>query len=356
MKTLLSLACLLISLSGHAQYKIASTTVSGKKTIIKTKYDNGYLVLKNGTSYVGEIQLKVENQDTVEIKLVDDQKAKYKFDRAEVDYFGLGIKPDKKPAYIPNKAPMAQSSPKAIESTGKFPFQPETITEVTQLTTEGAVNAFNDGVVKTSKNELKNLQPGYALFNDGRKYVGKIAQFKRDFIYVDEKNNYKEFVLEGLDLNHIMQEVNGQKRAFTSLRQGVQAISASDPGMVFTEIFFFDQKYSYYQNPKSTHRKDGLTNLGNAAGTAASQKHVGGAVQMGEGEDEGAFFEEYFILNNDTKEQWIVYKKNDEEIMTNLLKGCDQFASLSKSELKALTSMKDLDTFTQYLNTNNCEE
>lgn len=311
-------------------------------------------MLKDSKSYLGEIQIKVINQDTVEIRVKDDSGTKYKLDRADMDYFGLGIKPDKKPT---NK-PAVQSSPipKAIQSTGKFPFQPETITEITILTTEGSINTFTDNVVKSSNNELKNLLPGYVLFNDGRKYVGKIAQFKRDFIYVDEKNNYKLFDLEGLDLNHIVQEIDGQKRAFTSMRQGVQAISASDPGMVFSEIFFFDQKYSYYQNPKSTHRKDGLTSLGNAAGTSLSEKHTGGFVEMGEGEDEGAFFEEFFILNNETKEQWVVYKKNDEEVMTNLLKGCDLFDLLGKSELKSLTSMKDLDTFTQYLNANNCEK
>lgn len=81
------------SLSIDAQYLVKSKSVSGKKTVIKTEYAPGYITDMMGQEREGEIQLKIVNSDTTEVRLKT-AAGKEKFERFDIQYFGLRLKED----------------------------------------------------------------------------------------------------------------------------------------------------------------------------------------------------------------------------------------------------------------------
>ncbi len=66
-------------LSAAAQYQIAGTSVSGKKTMTTTNWQKGCVTDMNGEKKTGVIKLKIINNDTSQISWKSgDEKLKFK--------------------------------------------------------------------------------------------------------------------------------------------------------------------------------------------------------------------------------------------------------------------------------------
>jgi len=145
---------LLIILSStlcQAQYQVLSKN-TGNKTTITTTWADGYVVKPSGERLEGQIQLKVVNNDTVEVRYRNSKKEKTEFQRAAIKSFGRMIDPN---AHL-------------------------------------------------SKNLRFNFQPGYVILSNGTKLEGKIRTsnavpngkqitFPDVIQYADAQNNLREF-------------------------------------------------------------------------------------------------------------------------------------------------------------------
>lgn len=89
MKKLTLAVMALLPLLLFGQYRVASKSGTPKKMFTLTKYDAGWVIMKDGTRKEGDLQIKVLNDtDTVEVRLKSDA-GKEKWKRAEVQSFGL---------------------------------------------------------------------------------------------------------------------------------------------------------------------------------------------------------------------------------------------------------------------------
>lgn len=126
---LLSCLCLLVPVSAHArQFHMHSRSGTGAKAALTTRWDDGFILLLDGTRKDGEIQIKVIGDvDTVEVRFRTNGKAddKVVYKHGELRGFGL----------------------------------------LEELASE----------LKVSKNPLQNLQPGYVVLIDGSRVEGKVA-------------------------------------------------------------------------------------------------------------------------------------------------------------------------------------
>src|SRR5215831_10634257 len=94
------LPIMLCSTIGYAQYQILSTNTGSKTTII-TIWADGYVVNTSGVRFEGQIQLKVVNNDTVEVRYRNSQKEKKEYPRTEIKSFGRMIDPNAHPSKNP---------------------------------------------------------------------------------------------------------------------------------------------------------------------------------------------------------------------------------------------------------------
>jgi hypothetical protein len=145
------LVIILCSTLCHAQYQILSKN-TGSKTTITTIWADGYVVNSSGIRFEGQIQLKVVNNDTVEVHYRNSKKEKVEYKRSEIKSFGRMIDPN---AHL-------------------------------------------------SKNPRSNFQPGYVMLSSGAKLEGKIrtnnavpngnqVSFPDVIEYADAQNNLREF-------------------------------------------------------------------------------------------------------------------------------------------------------------------
>jgi hypothetical protein len=135
----------------HAQYQILSKN-TGSKTTIVTTWTDGYVINSSGIRFEGQIQLKVVNNDTVEVRYRNSKKEKVEYKRSEIKSFGRMIDP----------------------------------------------------TAHLSKNPRFNFQQGYVTLRNGTKLEGKIrtnnaipngsqVSFPDVIQYADAQNNLKEF-------------------------------------------------------------------------------------------------------------------------------------------------------------------
>jgi hypothetical protein len=89
MKKIILLIVAFLPVIATAQYTVSSTTQTLKKTTILTRYIKGFVVMNAGNRKEGEIQLKVENGDTVEVRIKYPDKSKETYARNTLQSFGL---------------------------------------------------------------------------------------------------------------------------------------------------------------------------------------------------------------------------------------------------------------------------
>lgn len=323
------------------QYTVRSKTNSGKKEIITTNYIKGYVVDGNGKKFDGEIALKVVNTDTTEIRYKGSGKEKMKFDRMTVMDYG--------PARM-------------------------RISEVK-----------ND-----YKNPIQNFHPGYILLANGDKKEGKVASRKRSLAesdgtkvlgpigvkYAGDDNEIYEYKGNEFEVSYYVQNINGTEYHFVNAHG------------VYVPVYNPKGRFSYFRNTKPTHVRKGATNLtryavdeatkelaeeaakkvaqksieksmnngesiGNALGNATTSamntyNGIRGAVNT---EDMSITFREYYVVDNQTGKNEIVYKKNVEEVLSKLLEGCN----VSGDAIKGAAKMTELESAMVFLEENACD-
>jgi hypothetical protein len=395
MKKLLLLSLVFsCSLMLNAQYQIMSNMAMGKKTIIKTRFAQGYVIKMDGTRQEGEIQLKVVDNDTTEITLKSFSGDKTTFARLDLISFGLKNTGKGDAGGSQSKAKTGDFLPGYVvlndgnKITGQLASSKGFLTgDFTKHTwgfyvkTPGAVEPKYYGVednlsylVQTDKgvetkyvpmgsyfvnfeemmkslNDPKGkdkeelLQMGHVVFKDAMKKEGRIArQSVSKFIFVGNDNSMDVLLAKDESISYFMQQVDGKEIKYISLMGGIQAFSG--PALQWVAIKQPSGVYSYYKNPAPTHKMEQLTKL--------VKSEVSTSTGAGVSDEGGIYFEEWVVLNNNSGEKLIMYTKNDREIAVSLLHKCSSFDSLDDAQKKKLTHIDNIDLLVEYLNGNKC--
>lgn len=340
MKKLL-IALILAPIIAFGQYTVKSKMLSGKKEIITTNYIKGYVVDESGKQMDGEIQLKIVNTDTVEIRFKSDSGDKMKFDRMKILDYG--------PA---------------------------------KLLVSEVKNDYH--------NEIQNFHPGYIVLTNGKKVEGMVASRKRELAesdgskmlgpigvkYADESEEITEYMGKDFEVSYYMQKINGVENHFVNTH-GVYVTVENPNG-----------RFSYFRNPKPTNVREGATNLtryavdevteelAEEAAQAVAQKSFENNVNSGQSlstsvgnatadamnvyngirgavntEDLTITFREYYIVDNKTGQSELVYKKNVEEVLNKFLGDC----GVTSSEIEEVAKVTELDNVMVFLRENSCD-
>ncbi|WP_424962864.1 hypothetical protein [Ekhidna sp.] len=331
----------LIPATVWCQYTAKSTMYANGKKIIVTNWVRGYVELVGGIRKEGEIQLKVVDSDTVEVRVKPNGGKKEKYLREEVDkFYGVVLISDVKNDY--NK-----------------PF--------------------------------KNFHPGKIYFSTGEERVGKVAGMTRDAHEIDGSKIYGP---AGVKFANERDEVAIYKAISSDVVYYIQTIDGSDNhyicvGRQYIQVGNPTGRFSYFQNPSPTHVRDGATHLvkssiesvkeelAEEAAEAAAKKSIEESQKRGEDigtsignatvaamnassmvnealtpDPDGAiYFEEYYIVDNETGTRSVIYKKNVDEVLSELLEGCgvdDQISDVTNG-------IKDLTEVMVFLEENACD-
>ncbi len=284
-------------------------TQSGKKRTWVSKYLPGYIVDFNGQKLEGEIQIKVENNDTTEVGLKQG-KDKQKFARMDIQYFQPRLR----------------------------------------------ISDF-----KEDRKEKKNFYPGYVIDNDGNKKEAKIALRFKDEMMAAEGQYFEkdwlvyEILMEDKDglvwaykpksFSRVAQTINGETTAYDRYRS-IWTQALADGAVLMAE------------NPFPTSVNKAMTALGNAASSAASSKldqkmaendwESSGPATVNSG---AAYNTEYLTLNRDKGSQMeIVTKASCEEWVEALFINCPAFQALDKKQKKDYLKWKNMLEAVNYYN------
>lgn len=338
----LSTLLLLLPLLAGAQWTANSTMRGGKGTTIVTNSIRGHVELVGGKMLKGMVQLKVLNEDTVEVRIVPDgEKKKQKYLRAEVVSFsGVMMLQDLK-------------------------------------------NDF--------KNPIKNFHPGSIFLENGEEKKGKVAMGMREAVehdgskvygpirvkYANENDEVIIQKAESSNVVYVIQNVNGQEGHY--IKVGRQFIPVGNP----------KGRFSYFRNPNPTHVREGATGLSQAAaqsledeaskalaraaakesfkrsqeagkdlGESVGNATVAAMNATAEVQDaikvedmEAVYFEEYYIVDNKKMTRSIIYKKNVDEVLNAILEGC----GLGEKIVNKVGKMKELTEAMIFLEENICD-
>ncbi|MCB0481171.1 MAG: hypothetical protein KDC83_07045 [Flavobacteriales bacterium] len=233
---------------------------------------------------------------------------------------------------------------------------------------------------KESKDPTKVLQPGFIRFKDEVKKSGFILQANKSFYYWVslDKKEIERYRTNDPSVNYIVQQVGEERRKFTE-KDGK-----------WIEIFQPYETYCYYRNPSPTHKKaiaSALTNVAlkqitkaaqaqladegaqavaqanyNSSGNAVKSAQAG--AQFSNDTKEAAdqiiqqlddnplelYYLEWVIVNRKTGKEFIVFQKNDVEILSVMLQTCSTYMSMDDKEQKKLLSYKNIDEAVRVLN------
>lgn len=332
----------MIPFFANAQWKANSTMQGGKGTTIVTNSIRGYVELVGGKRMEGMVQLKVLNEDTVEVRIVPNgEKKKQKYLRADVASFaGVMMLQDLKNDY---------------------------------------------------KNPVKNFHPGTIYMENGDEKKGRVAMGMREATEHDGSKVYGPIRVKYANDND---EVSVEMAVNTNIVYVIQTINGIDThyikvGRQFIVVGNPTGRFSYFKNPNPTHVREGTTNFTKAAiqevgqeiaeeaAKAAAKKSLEESQRRGEDlgqsignatvaamntadvvnelftpdEDGAIYFEEYYIVDNKKMTRSIVYKKNIDEVLSSLLEGCgvdDQIPGVTKGT-------KELTEVMVFLEENICE-
>lgn len=277
MSKLLFTVLLLVSFTSSGQYRIQSKSMSGKKVITTTKYDPGYVVMKNGTKKSGDISLKVVNTDTVEIRMKT-ANGKTKYARSDIQSFGL----DKMKATGTDLAGIQREEP------------------------------------------VKNLQPGYVILANGDKIEGKVAMRNTaDGAYQAWKKHYAVFEKQdGTGAKYMAEEL--LKTA--QMIQGKEVVHHSYKGLLLLEMGSGGLVYTRHPFPTIENRMASMAvsqTANQAVYDAENDLREKGAEVESSGAAVGAiYFKEYMAKKSGDTEWTIFNKKNYSELGPVFFKGC----------------------------------
>lgn len=295
----------------NAQYEVASKRVSGKKSVTTTKWAPGFIMDMNGEKRQGEIQLKIVNSDTVEVRLKQGD-VKEKFERFAVQYFGLELKAD---------------------------------------------------YFKTYKLYRKNFHEGYVIYNDGKELRGRVAlRFTPDFtgklggngklqtwkVYVALLENTEKIV--GLVKPEQAIEV-GQKGPNGKM---VRFIKYDN---VWTEVLIESDNYTMKHvpfpdvvDPKKTRKAN---NWNTFISSEAAARKAGGEAKVS-GHSGGGIItiygDEYEIEKKGREKVSTVNEDNFWHWMDEEFKNCEAYTSLKNKYMRKYRKWENFEMFMKWAN------
>ena len=340
MKKLITIL-LILPFIASAQWTASSTMRGGKGTTIVTNSIRGYVELAGGKRLEGMVQLKVLNEDTVEVRIVPNgEKKKQKYTRTEVASFaGVKMLQDEK-------------------------------------------NDF--------KIQWKNFHPGKLFLENGDEWIGKVAMRAQvDFDYQGSK-----FGPQAVKFANENDEVTQYSAQKSNIIYVIQTIDAEENHYIKVNQYFIEVgnpkgRFSYFRNPNPTHVREGATGLSQAAAQRVEDEAAAALARaaakesfersqnagkdLGESvgnatvaamnateavqdavkvEDmEAIYFEEYYIVDNKKMTRSIIYKKNVDEVLNAILEGC----GLEDKIVNKAGKMKELTEAMVFLEENICD-
>lgn len=231
-------------------------------------------------------------------------------------------------------------------------------------------------LTKSKKKDEKNFQTGYIAFKDGSKKELRIARARkanRGFYTYNDDGVFRAYYGDS-KVKYFTQNINGEEVRYRRIRDRYEVWHQPEAD------------FSYCVNPYPTHVRKGLTKF--VAGvTAAAVETVtdeiieasarqaikdGGnikdvaqkAMEMDDGltatynpgSEGGIYFDEYLIFQKGKPGGSVVYTKNMDSYITNVVSKCDNFSSLDKKQLRKLGNIDKLDETIVFLNQNGCAD
>lgn len=305
---ILLIALLFFSFEGFSQYKIASSSVSGKKTVLVTKYDKGYVITSDNKRLEGLIQLKIINGDTTEVRYKNASKEKTKFKREQVKSYGL-------------------------------------------------ITLLKDA--RIAKIKEKNFNPGFIITNEGNKKKGKIALrfslnsgetigrkwFVYKVLFSEGGDDYTTYTAK--DLKTVMQNIDNTENIYERYEDGFTRLI--NKGVI-----------ELYQNPYSTSENDFASGLVKQVQQDVAEEvakaTLKNAVKTGKGDlqnvkdnytavnsaDISVSRKEYLVREVGKETFIILSKDNYNEWSRQLFTGCNAFKQLEDKEQKKIIKWKNL--------------
>ncbi len=291
-----------------SQYKIASKSVMGKKTVITTKYDKGFVVKSNNERLEGTIQLKVVNNDTVEVRFKNEAKEKTKFKRAQLKSFGLiSLVSDKRVAKIAEKN-----------------FNP------------GAIVTNNGDTLEGELALRFSLNPGESI---GRKW------FVHKVLFAKDNGEYITYTAK--DIKQLSQRINGVENVYVRYKDGFTK------QLEYGDLELFRNPYSTSQNSLATGL---IREVQQDLAEEAAKQTLKSAIRNGNGtlEDVKNNYEavnsadisvsrkEYLVRKKGELEFTVLSKDNYSKWAESYFKRCNSFTDLESKKQKSLTKWANL--------------
>lgn len=294
----------------YAQYQVAGKTVAGKKTIITTKYDKGYVVKINNERLEGQIQLKIVNGDTTEIRI------------------------------------------KTVDGKQKI--------SRTTLLDYGLMQFVED--LKTAKVEEKNFNAGYIVLKNGDKLSGNIALrysmnpgesigrnwFVRKVLFETSNGQYNTYTTKEAEL--IVQDVDGVKSEYMAYKDGFSKI------LVDGALTLVQNPYSNSQNEIANAFIDDLKTGVAKEAAKATLKNGGDLNDVVNnydnvaGADIGVTKKEYLVKSAASSEFVVLSKENFKEWAQRQFVSCDAYQQLDKAAQKDLDDWNKIEAVIQFYN------
>ena len=229
----------------------------------------------------------------------------------------------------------------------------------------------------------EHTHPGYLMMKDGAKKEGQVFVNRSTISFIGTGNDLARFSATDNDIQYCILKKEGGAKKFVPMRSR-SSIRTVD--YRFVEIKEHDKRFSYYENPYPDNVRKGLTKLagntvnsgiqraadelnkeaakqaakreleesGNvlSAAEAASENYNPNGTDIGveTGGDEGIFFKEYVLLDHSNGKKYVIFKRNDQELLTALLSGCSAYNMLKDRDKKRVTRMESLAEAVSILN------
>lgn len=299
------------SFTTQAQWEMATNTVGDKKTVYTTKFQKGYVKDMNGLERVGEIKIKVVNNDTVEVTFQDDA-GKTKFPRLDLQSFGLRLKP---------------------------------------------ADLKND-----FKDTRKNFNPGYIINAEGKRMEGQLAiRYQDEETKSEGKLTVQKWTVYSLlfaqNDGYVILYMPAQVKEF-GMTDGTEKRVYDQYQSVWTERLV-DGPIKVWKNPFPT-TKNKLANFAagaasNAATNKAAEVAIDNDVKMtsaggGSSSGDGMFKLEYIILKKGSTEPEIINEKALDEWVARTLASCEAYQNLSDKAKKKEYGYNNLDKVVKLYN------
>ena len=313
-------------------------TVMGKE-ITGTVAREGYVVLKNGTRYEGELRLTRKDGVLTSYKLKADKK--YKGKTSDLERYGYTVSEDE--VAQQNLSKLAKNFYQGTIKTNRKELSGEVAQvnimgkfyskKILYRGPSGALTEFTPTEVSTFSQSIKGDNIKY-IAHDGvfvvEQYNGNTFKMFRNPNPTTTNAFLTGLIKEGaaVGTNALAQAAvkkDAKDNNYTTNMDSIIRVSTPEQLMAIRDGFAKLGGYNTYQEALDKSSNESLKNNINAIELALA----GNSLKNTEG---GIYNKEWIILNKATGEETIIYKSEYKKLIEPLLKGCYEFLSLERKE------------------------